>query len=811
MRKMLLMAVSFLIICSLSAQYTVTKVKGRIKTSFGSYIKPGSVILTTDVLIFSSKNDKVWVTSINDGEKVVVPSPEVETIPGGFKEALKDAIFLDPANISLRAGFSIIEKLPAAILSDNNEANKIVIEQENKFLFDPAVYPQNGDGEFFLQIKTAQARQDLPRRLRVHNDTLLIYYSDFLTETLSPSNSYILGYHKTNSSTSVKVADIRPYFDLTNEMEGIIANTIKSYKKAGITQDSLLIKTYNSVYRLSGKPNGILFTVLFDKYWHGDGSADSITIPRRSKGLLEDDTASVSNIPVLSSLVSTTRGSLPDNFSLRQYAPRIGDQGNYSSCTAWSSAYAARTISYAVSHNYTYIHDSDKIKANTFSPGFVYNSLANDNACGEGLNLYRVLSFISNAGVMTDKGDPFICGNTYMLSDVEKAKTYRIKDFQAIEGRNNTEDDLVFKMKGLLVARHPVIFGMIAPASFDSVDNSGEWRPSEKDYLLVDSFNKKLLSYYPPSHAMCVIGYNDSIADGSFEIMNSWGENAGNKGFYWINYHDFFVFTQRVYSITDFIPGDSSVTNQITVKKKDSIVKPAVTVLVKTDSSTVIAPPPLPVAPTVNTQPITIAQVTNTEQDSPKLQGEMQFMYVTRDETLEPLKLIEKKASIPASKNLLQDQQYCTYSYYTFERPLHLQDQYNIQIHLSQDAYVYVVGANAKNPYCLFPRLDSNESALINVTNATLTLPGDSSFFSIDNKHGTEKMCVLLSKSPINTASLYNKVSSGNYDMYGAVMDDLAEKVPGINVFNTTNENRVDFNYTVTDKTVLALFIEITH
>ena len=47
---------------------------------------------------------------------------------------------------------------------------------------------------------------------------------------------------------------------------------------------------------------------------------------------------------------------------------------------------------------------------------------------------------------------------------------------------------------------------------------------------------------------MCIIGFNDSIAGGSFEVMNSWGIRNGNQGFYWINYDDFLVFYAEIFS-----------------------------------------------------------------------------------------------------------------------------------------------------------------------------------------------------------------------------------------------------------------------
>lgn len=48
---------------------------------------------------------------------------------------------------------------------------------------------------------------------------------------------------------------------------------------------------------------------------------------------------------------------------------------------------------------------------------------------------------------------------------------------------------------------------------------------------------------------MCVIGYDDNYQGGSFEIMNSWGESWGDRGFGWVSYKDFAHFTKEAYGL----------------------------------------------------------------------------------------------------------------------------------------------------------------------------------------------------------------------------------------------------------------------
>src|SRR5271154_7515936 len=49
--------------------------------------------------------------------------------------------------------------------------------------------------------------------------------------------------------------------------------------------------------------------------------------------------------------VSRALGNMPPSFSLKQFAPVPRDQGEHGTCVAWSTGYAARTISYCIAHN----------------------------------------------------------------------------------------------------------------------------------------------------------------------------------------------------------------------------------------------------------------------------------------------------------------------------------------------------------------------------------------------------------------------------------------------------------------------------
>jgi len=74
------------------------------------------------------------------------------------------------------------------------------------------------------------------------------------------------------------------------------------------------------------------------------------------------------------------------------------------------------------------------------------------------------------------------------------------------------------------------------------------WIPSASDYKM----------YGFGGHALCVIGYDDykDEKNGAFQIMNSWGEEWGKKGIFWISYNDFAHFNKEAYGL--FPMGDAN-------------------------------------------------------------------------------------------------------------------------------------------------------------------------------------------------------------------------------------------------------------
>jgi hypothetical protein len=65
------------------------------------------------------------------------------------------------------------------------------------------------------------------------------------------------------------------------------------------------------------------------------------------------------------------------------------------------------------------------------------------------------------------------------------------------------------------------------------------WQPSERS---IEGYG---------GHAMCVVGYDDQKYGGAFEVQNSWGNDWGNGGFFWVRYVDCAIWGIQGYEIIE--------------------------------------------------------------------------------------------------------------------------------------------------------------------------------------------------------------------------------------------------------------------
>ncbi len=239
-------------------------------------------------------------------------------------------------------------------------------------------------------------------------------------------------------------------------------------------------------------------------------------------GLVFDDQA-IHAIPKTATLATRDFSSLPRKVDLSKYAPTVGNQGQTGTCTAWSSVYHARTITYALRNGIT---DRATITRTAFSPSYVYNQIRYNNTCNSGTRVNEALEVLKTKGTPTLSDFAFDCDKVPDENDHDLAEAYRILDYKILcyqEDANKVEP-----IKKSLANGNPVIFGMYTVPSFSSgAYYSDVWNrtPEDKDYER-------------GGHAMVIVGYDDDKYGGAFRILNSWGAGWGDGGYLWIRYED---------------------------------------------------------------------------------------------------------------------------------------------------------------------------------------------------------------------------------------------------------------------------------
>ncbi|MDR3714523.1 MAG: C1 family peptidase [Puia sp.] len=227
--------------------------------------------------------------------------------------------------------------------------------------------------------------------------------------------------------------------------------------------------------------------------------------------------------------------SLPQ-VSLKQFTPYPADQRNCGSCVGWASGYACLSTSWAIKYNLT---DRDEITRRANSPMYIYCQISQD--CQHGSRVEDALAVIKNGGdcLKTDFNPAYFQEIEGGMLQVlrSKAYPYRIKDFAAVFGLNADAQTKIAETKMSLQNNQPVLVGAVVYPSIKRVNRFNPlWAP--------DPGNEEVMG----GHAMCVIGYNDYTR--TFEIMNSWGRDWGNDGYFNISYADYAKVVKYAFQIT---------------------------------------------------------------------------------------------------------------------------------------------------------------------------------------------------------------------------------------------------------------------
>ncbi len=228
------------------------------------------------------------------------------------------------------------------------------------------------------------------------------------------------------------------------------------------------------------------------------------------------------------------RNELPAKVSLERFAPKRLSQGQQGSCVGWASAYAARTILEAVATG----KDPNSL---TFSPSFLYNQIGASDCNGS--YVVDAMKTLLNVGAMSLNQFPYDenhCDRKPTDEEKDEAHAYTMRGYNRLTKDDDNYAVDMLAMKQNIAQGAPVVIGMSVGGTFEEMNGIESWVPTDDDYNNKESFG---------GHALCVIGYDDNKDGGSFQIMNSWGDDFGANGLFWMPYQHFEKFTNEAYGL----------------------------------------------------------------------------------------------------------------------------------------------------------------------------------------------------------------------------------------------------------------------
>lgn len=229
-----------------------------------------------------------------------------------------------------------------------------------------------------------------------------------------------------------------------------------------------------------------------------------------------------------------TKNPLPEMVSLAAFAPQRMNQGKQGSCVAWSSAYAARTVLEAASSR-------TAPDQTAYSPAFLYNNIALDDC--QGSYIQRAMEFMQTRGSVKMENfryDENDCSRQANNVLIQEASTNKIHGFHRLTESDGVNGINIRAVKEHLAKDAPVVIGMMVGGTFmQEMMGQKVWHPSSQD--------RQQMGF--GGHAMCVIGYDDRIEGGAFQIMNSWGPEWGQNGLAYVRYGDFKEFVREAYGL----------------------------------------------------------------------------------------------------------------------------------------------------------------------------------------------------------------------------------------------------------------------
>ena len=214
---------------------------------------------------------------------------------------------------------------------------------------------------------------------------------------------------------------------------------------------------------------------------------------------------------------------LPEQIDLSPNFPAPGNQRRQNSCVGWATAYAVKSFQERLEMGWEFT------TSHLFSPAFIYNQINEGRDRG---------SFISDAlQLIVDDGAASMATMPYVEHDYltppsaaarEEAATFKGAMWMRVNGSRD--------VKAYLADKLPVVIGMQACENLQTLKP-----PAVYNMLGVEC----------GGHAVVITGYDDNRFGGAFRIINSWGQERGDGGYFWLPYDLFREAVSQAYILID--------------------------------------------------------------------------------------------------------------------------------------------------------------------------------------------------------------------------------------------------------------------